>query len=134
MRTNLLRAQGVLASLVVLLFFVQVYLIASFFFGADDALDAHEGNGGAIVHPLEVLVFLVGVAAWWRNWRMVGISFLLPLLGTIQIFMAEGEDWVGGLHGLLAVFVAGLAAHIALKAFRTARRGDYGRDDARVAT
>lgn len=122
MRLIALRVQAVLAALVALGVVLQVYLIASHFFGADGALDAHETNGFAIVHPLEALVFLVGLVAWWRRWGMVGVSFLLPLIGTIQIIMTEGSDWVGGLHGLLALVVMGLGGHIAAKAIREARR------------
>jgi len=132
MRPNLLRAQAVLAGLVATLVVLQVYFIASYFFGAEDGRDLHETNGFAVVHPLELIVFLVGIAAWWRRWRMVGVSFLLPLIGTIQIGLTEGSDWVGGLHGLLALVVMGLAGHIAAKAWREARRAAPSGRDARV--
>ncbi len=128
MRLTALRIQALLAALVALGVVLQVYFIASHFFGADDALDLHETNGFAIVHPLEALVFLVGLVAWWRRWGMVGVSFLLPLIGTIQIGLTEGSDWVGGLHGLLALVVGGLGGHIAAKALLEARRETRRRD------
>ncbi len=134
MRLTALRIQAALAALVAFLVVLQVYFIASHFFGADDALDLHETNGFAIIHPLEVVVFLVGLAAWWRRWGMVGVSFLLPLIGTIQIGLTEGSDWVGGLHGLLALVVGGLGGHIAAKALLEARRETRGRDSVGVGS
>jgi hypothetical protein len=92
---------------------VQLYLIAAYIFGAHGALDAHKNIGGAVVHPAEVLVFLVGIAAWWGNWRNVGLSFLLALLGTIQVFFAGDvggkHGYVHGLHGGLVLFVVWIA-------------------------
>ena len=122
MRRTALKVQAALAGLIALLVVLQVYFIASHFFGAEDALDIHETNGFAVIHPLELLVFLVGIYAWWRNWRMVGWAFLLPLIGTIQIAFTEGDGWVGGLHGLLALVVGGLAGHIAAIAWRASNR------------
>ena len=83
---------------------VQLYLIAAWIFGAGGALDAHKVVGGAVVHPAEILVFLVSFGAWWRNWRNIGVSFSLALLGTIQVFFVgdlnhPGSGYVHGLHG-----------------------------------
>lgn len=116
MRRNALWIVLVLAALVVIGVFVQVYLIASYFFGAD-ALDAHQDVGG-IVHLVEVLVFIAGAVAWWGNWRKVGMAFALPVIGTIQLAFSDGDEWVGGLHGLLALFVLGLAIELASAARR----------------
>ena len=108
----------VAALLVALGVFVQVYLITSYVTGAgEDALDAHGFVGFAIIHPLELFVFLAGLAAWWGAWRWVGLSFLLIVLGTVQIFLAPPDEdpssgWVHGLHGLFALFVMVLAAVI----------------------
>jgi hypothetical protein len=101
---------------------VQLYLIAAWIFGAGGALDAHKVVGGAVVHPAEVLVFLVSFGAWWRNWRNIGISFSLALLGTIQVFFVgdlndPGSGYVHGLHGGLALFVAALALYIARREY-----------------
>jgi hypothetical protein len=102
---------------------VQLYLIAAWVFGASGALDAHKAVGGAIVHPAEVLVFLVSFGAWWRVWRNVAVSFGLALLGTIQVFLAgdvkdPGSGYLHGLHGGLALFVAAYACYIAWREAR----------------
>jgi hypothetical protein len=56
-------------------------LIGAYIFGAgSDALDAHT-NVGFTVHGLEVLLFLVALAAWLPR-ADVGLSLLMALLGT----------------------------------------------------
>ena len=106
----------VLANLVAIGVVLQVYFIASYFFGAgEDALDIHEGLGGA-VHGVEILVFLAAIGAFWKRWGLVGLAFSLPVVGTIQLAFTEGEDWVGGLHGLFAVAVLVIAAVIGHRA------------------
>ncbi len=108
----------VLAVLVVVGVFVQVYLIASYFFGAgQDALDAHKNLGG-IVHIVEVLVFLSAIGAYWKNWGEIGLSFALGVVGTIQLGLADGDKWVGGLHGVFALIVLILAAIITHRTMR----------------
>jgi hypothetical protein len=97
---------------------LQFYFIAAWIFGASDALDAHKTVGGAVVHPAEVLVFLVALGGWWRNWRNIAWSFALAFVGTIQVFTVgdlgkPGDAWVHGLHGGLVLFVVGFAAYIA---------------------
>ena len=98
---------------------VQLYLIAAYIFGAGGALDAHKTIGGVVVHPAEVLVFLVSIAAWWRVWRNIGLSFALALTGTIQVFFA-GD--VGGKHGYLHGLHGGLVLVVAWIAWLIARR------------
>ena len=119
----------VLAILVVVGIFVQVYLIASYFFGAgQDALDAHKDLGG-IVHIVEVLVFLASMVAYWQRWWDVGLGFAVGAIGTIQLGFADGDDWVGGLHGLFALFVlvlAAVAAHRSVRALGLGRHGAAG--------
>ena len=102
---------------------VQLYLIAAWVFGESGALDAHKFVGGAIVHPAEILVFLISLAAWWGAWRNVGVSFSLALLGTIQVFFAgslndPNNGYVHGLHGGLVLIVAALALYIARRETR----------------
>jgi hypothetical protein len=97
---------------------VQLYLIAAWIFGASGALDAHKFVGGAIVHPFEVLVFLISFGAWWKNWRSIGTSFSLALLGTMQVFFVgsatdPNNGYIHGLHGGLVIFVVALACWIA---------------------
>lgn len=118
----------VLAALVVVGVFVQAYSITAYIAGsgteAADALDLHGLVGTAIVHPAELLVFLTAFGAWPRAWRWIGFTFLLPLIGTIQVFLAPPESgdrqsgWVHGFHGLLALVVLVLAAEIAQKGLR----------------
>lgn len=108
----------VLAVLVVVGVFVQVYLIASYIFGAGtDALDAHRDIGG-FVHLAEVLVFLSALFAYWRRWGEIALSFSLFVVGTVQLGFSEGDEWVGGLHGLLALVVLVIASIIARRTMR----------------
>jgi hypothetical protein len=110
----------VFASIVVIGVFFQAYFIAAYASGAGEgALDAHGFTGGLIVHGSELIVLLSGFVAFWGAWKLVGISALLFVFGTVQIFLAPGDDpasgWVHGLHGLFALFVALLAAWIAYR-------------------
>ncbi len=124
MRKIFLWIHSVAAALVALGIFVQVYLITSYAAGAgEDAVDAHEFVGFAIIHPLEAIVFLASLGAFWGLWRWVGWSFLLILFGTVQIFLAPPDEdpasgWVHGLHGLFALFVLVYAAFIAQRGVR----------------
>jgi hypothetical protein len=131
MRRNFLWAQLVLAALVVLGVWLQVYFIASYFFGAADALDVHEAVGN-ITHLVEALVFLAALGAWWRNWGRIGHAFGLIAVGTIQIGLTGSDDWVGGLHGLLALVILVMAVFVVkwdadeLGVTRASRAGDAG--------
>ena len=126
MNRPFLWANLVLAALVVVGVFVQVYLIASYIFGAgQDALDAHTDLGG-IVHIVEVLVFLTAIGAYWRRWGEIGLSFSLAVIGTVQLSFSDGDDWVGGLHGLFALVVLVLAGVIASRTARALGLGPRG--------
>ena len=100
------RATVGLAGLVVLGVFLQVYLIASYLFGAD-TLQTHKDVGFG-VHGAEVLTL---VAALFARWQRVP-ALILAVLGTVQISLAGSHRYVGGLHGLFATFVLLLAASI----------------------
>ena len=118
MRRAFLWISLVLSGVVVVGIALQLYFIAAWVFGSADALDAHKTVGFAVVHPAEVLVFLVAFGAWWRNWRNIAWSFGLALVGTIQVFTVgdlgdPGDSWVHGLHGGLVLFVVAFAAYIA---------------------
>ena len=105
---------------VVLGVFVQVYLIGAYIFGAGQgALDAHE-TVGFTVHGLEVLIFVTAIVAWLSRVDL-GLSLLLAVIGTVQVSLANGNRWVGGLHPLLALVVLSLAATLALRAIRRHR-------------
>jgi len=113
----------VLSGVVLVGIALQLYFIAAWVFGSADALDAHKAVGGAVVHPAEVLVFLVALVGWWQNWRNIAWSFALALIGTIQIFTVgdlgnPGDAWVHGLHGGLVLFVVAFAAYIARREAR----------------
>jgi hypothetical protein len=114
----------VLSTLIVVGIFVQVYLITSYSMGAgEDALDLHGIVGGLFIHGFELLVFLTAFGAWPRQWRWIGFTFFLFVLGTVQIFLLPPDEdpasgWIHGLHGLLALFVLVTAAIIAHRAMR----------------
>jgi hypothetical protein len=109
----------VFASIVVIGVFFQAYFIAAYASGAGQgALDAHGFTGGLVIHASELIVLISGLVAFWRYWKWAGLSALLFVFGTVQIFLAPPDDdpasgWVHGLHGLFALLVAVLAAVIA---------------------
>ncbi len=119
----------VLASLVVIGVFVQVYLIATYILGGSvdrDILDAHKDLGG-IVHMVEVLAFLAAIGAYWKRWGEVGLVFALAVIGTLQLaFVDTGGEWVKGLHGLLALVVLILAHATVQHAVRALGLGRHG--------
>ncbi len=116
----------VLAGLVVVGVFLQVYFIASYFFGAgEDALDLHENVGG-IVHTIETLVFLAAIVAYWKRWAGLLMPFLLALIGTVQLIFTDADEWVGGLHGLLALVVLFLAHAVVQRSVRDLGLGRHG--------
>jgi hypothetical protein len=125
MKRTFLWINFVAATLVVVGVFIQAYLITAYITGSgQDALDAHGVVGGAIVHPLELLIFLTAFGAWPRAWGWIGFTFFLFVLGTVQIFLAPsdsdsgGNGWVHGFHGLLALVVMVVAAVIAHRGMR----------------
>jgi hypothetical protein len=137
MKRTFLWLNFVLASIVVLGVFLQTYLIAAYVMGAgEDALDAHGFVGFLVIHGAELLVFLTAFGAWPRAWKWIGFTFLLFVVGTIQIFLVPPDEdplspWVHALHGLLALVVMVMAAVIAHRGMRELRRGRDG--DAGVA-
>jgi hypothetical protein len=123
----------VLSSIVLVGIVLQLYFIAAYIFGASGALDTHKFVGGAIVHPAEVLTFLVAFGAWWRNWRNIGLSFGLALVGTLQVISAGDvggkHGYVHGLHGGLVLFVVWIAWLVARREMRALGVG-FGRPTA----
>lgn len=133
MKRVFLWISSIAASLVAVGVILQVYFIASWTFGAEDALDAHQGIGN-LVWLLEIVVLVSGLVAYWGVWRKAAVSIALPVLGTIQIFFVGDIDdpsknesgWIHGFHGALAIFVFLLAAAIGyrdLKALGVHGRG-----------
>ena len=120
----------VLATLVVIGVFVQVFLIASYLFSGvtdQDLLDTHK-DMGFTVHSVEVLTFVVAIGAFWRRWVDLGWAFALGVLGTVQIGLADSDDkYVGGLHGMFALLVLILAAVVVHRTIRSLGMGRTGR-------
>jgi hypothetical protein len=129
MRRTFLWINVVLASAIVMLIFVQAYLIATYTIGDfknESALDAHGLIGFLFIHGFELLVFLTAFGAWPKQWRWIGVTFGLFVVGTIQIFLlpsgdeavSESAAWIHGLHGLFALLVLVYAAFIAQRGMR----------------
>lgn len=124
MRRTFVWISAIGASLVAIGVIVQLYLVASWIFGAGSAVDAHRANG-FVVWALGIAVGISGVVAYWRAWRKVGISVALPVVTEIQIVVVGSIDhpnenvsgWIHGFHGGLAIFVFLLAAWIAYRDF-----------------
>ena len=117
-------AHLILALAVVAGVFVQVYLIGAYIFGAGQGtLDAHK-TAGWTVHGFEMLVFVAALIAW-LPWVDLVLSLLLAVIGTVQVALANEHRWIGGLHPMLALVVAGLAAMVV-------RRSVWRRRDARL--
>jgi hypothetical protein len=113
------------ATLVAVGVLLQAFSIAAYVRGAGKgALDMHE-TIGFTTHGMEIVVFLVAVVAYWRQWRDVGYAFLLPAIGTAQLLAVGDTDksggWVNGLHGLLALVVLLLALALAQAGARSLR-------------
>jgi hypothetical protein len=108
------RVQFVLAAAIVAAVILQIYLIGAYIFGAGQgALDAHRGVGFA-THTVELLVLVAALVA--RRDRLPALA--LAVLGTVQLMLAGGHRWVGGLHPLFALVVLALAGLIATRAWR----------------
>jgi hypothetical protein len=105
------------AGAIVLLVFVQVYLIADFIFGNAGVLNAHM-TVGRIVIALELLVLATALIGWWGDRREVGISAGLVVLGALQALLAKDlgdTPQVHAFHGMLALAVFALAWAILLR-------------------
>jgi hypothetical protein len=112
-----LRLYVLAASLVAVAVFLQAFSIAAYVRGAgSSARDLHV-TGGFVAHNVEVAAFLLALAGFWGAWRLVGLAFLLPLIGTAQVLLVGDTDtsggWVNGLHGLFALVVLVLAVALA---------------------
>jgi hypothetical protein len=114
------------ASLVAIGVLVQPFSIAAYVRGAgQDALDLHT-IGGFITHSIEIVVFLVALVGYWGTWSRVGLAALLPIVGSVQLFLIGDTDeaggWINGLRGLLALVVFLLAVVLAQAGVRSLRR------------
>lgn len=114
------------SSLVIVGVFLQVYFIASYISGAGQgALDAHK-HVGNVVFVFELLAFVAAVVAHWKLWPRVLPAFLLALIGAVQLGFAGGDEWVGGIHGALALVVLILAHAVVMRSVRDLGLGRHG--------
>jgi uncharacterized membrane protein len=81
------------------------------------SLDPHRTLGNVLVVLAIVLVVLVAVA---RPTRVVAVPYLALLVAAVlqSVFAGIGGQAGGGLHGLNACLVFGLAGYLAHRAFR----------------
>jgi hypothetical protein len=105
---------------------LQAFSIAAYVRGAGAAaLDMHQAVGFA-THSVEIVVFVAALVGYWGIWRRIGLAFLLPVLGTIQLLTVGDTDesggWINGLHGLLALLVLLLAVGLAADGKRSLER------------
>jgi hypothetical protein len=111
----------VAAAGVIVLVFVQLYLIAEYVFGDAGALSAHEAVGKAVL-VVELIVALTALLGWWRDRLQVGLSVALFVVGVVQISLATtnlgSSPSVRALHGMLAVAVVLLAAIVLARSWR----------------
>ena len=115
-------AHPVAAATVVLLVFVQVYLIAAFIFGEPGALERHMTVGRIVVF-FELIVLLTALIGWRGDRSEIGLSSALFLVGALQASLAKdigNSPWVHALHGMFALVVLMLASLIAVRTWRQA--------------
>ncbi|MCP9486788.1 MAG: hypothetical protein MSC30_13075 [Gaiellaceae bacterium MAG52_C11] len=64
--------------------------------------------GGLFIHGFELLVFLTAFGAWPKQWRWIGFTWALFVVGTVQILLLREDSdevvstsaaYVHGLHG-----------------------------------
>ncbi len=117
MRPTPARVQQVTLALIVVGVAVQVYLIAAYVFGAGSgALDAHKALGNVVL-LLEIVAGVAGIVAW-RGSPLMGMSIGLPLIGIVQVILAQADRWLGGFHDLFALLVVGLAISLLIRGRR----------------
>lgn len=122
LRNGAMLVHLVLAVLIVIAVFAQVYLIGGFIFGAGDgALEAHASVGWS-THTAEMVLFLMALVAWLPRTDLI-LSFALVAIGTLQVILAGSVEWIGALHPLFALIVLVIAAVLAHRGLRRRRAG-----------
>jgi len=81
-------AHPLAAATVVLLVFVQVYLIAAYIFGEPGALDTHMTVGRIAVF-FELIVLLTALIGWRSDRSEIWMSVALFLVGALQASLAK---------------------------------------------
>jgi hypothetical protein len=111
----------VAAAGVLVLVFVQVYLIAEYVFGDAGALSTHEAVG-KVVLVVELIVALSALLGWWADRLQVGLSVALFVVGLLQVSLATtnlgSSPSVRAFHGMLAIAVVLLAAVVLARSWR----------------
>lgn len=100
----------------------QAFSIAAYVRGAgESALDAHL-TGSFFVHAGQLAIVIGAIVAYWGNWAMVAGAFGFLVVSFAQLaFLGDTDeqgDWINGLHGFLAVFIALLGVWYANRAAR----------------
>jgi hypothetical protein len=91
----------------------------------EDEIGLHAGFGH-ILHLVSIVIFLLSLAARIGRNRVL-LTLALPLLMTLQIFLAAGgEDApvIGALHVVNALVILGLTGYLAYNSWR--RWADLG--------
>jgi hypothetical protein len=106
---------------------VQIFLAGRGVFGIrgaaklDDqsSLDPHRVLG-EIIGIAAIVCFLAALVVW-RNRRLIGETLALAVMAEVlqHAFALPKHPWVAGLHALDGVAILGLAAMLALRAWRS---------------
>ncbi len=77
------------------------------------------------MHLGQLAVVIGAIAAYWGNWKQVGLAVGFLILSIAQLgFLGDTDeegDWVNGLHGFLALIVLVAGLLYAQKAWRELR-------------
>jgi len=115
------------APLYVVLLIVQVFLAGEGIFGLKNVsdsdhcnkhgvqciasskdLDPHRALGFILTTPGAVLFLIVALLAWHPNTRVRAVSIVVAILTFVQMLLAVGGRWVGGLHPVNAFLILGM--------------------------
>jgi hypothetical protein len=130
MRQVAFQVWRVLVALIAAACVVQIFLAGRGAFGVHGAVklddqksfDPHRALG-EVIGLLAVLAFLAALA-YWRDKRIIGLTFLLAFMAEIlqHLFALPKHPWVAGLHALDGVAILGLSAWLAHQAWRSPHR------------
>jgi Mn2+/Fe2+ NRAMP family transporter len=108
---------------------VQIFLAGRGAFGIHGAAKLDDQKSfdphrvlGEIIGLLAVLALLAAIA-YWRDKRLIGITFALAFMAEIlqHLFALPKHPWVAGLHALDGVAILALSAYLAHQAWRGPR-------------
>jgi hypothetical protein len=111
MRRAATTALGALALLLTAAIVLQVFFAGLGIFGTE-GFDTHTGFGW-ILHTVAVVMLVLAVVGP-RTGRDIGMAAALVVLMTVQIMLSNADAaGLAALHPTLALFVLGLAGHMA---------------------